>query len=558
MTPPPLVFVTPPLQNSKMNEELWATELVGDPDRDNLLKGFNYGFNLFDDDCVFEEVECENYKSATVTYAPLVEEQIYEELLEGNYVVSHRKPTIVSSLGAIPKDNGKIRLIHDGSRPHGASMNSYSSCEHFKYQTIDAATQLMSGDGEDYVAKVDLKSAYRSVNIHNSCYAATGLKWTFEGNVEPTYMYDARLPFGAAKSCSIFQRISNSVCRMMGRRGYTVVSYLDDYLVISHSEMECWEAYNELLRLLQDLGFAIQWSKAIPPTQKLVYLGIEIDTRSRTLSLPQNKLQDLRSLLCEWRNKSKASKIALQRLIGKLNWAARVIRGGRTFMRRLIDLSCKVKQKHHHVRLNQDARADITWWSTCLALFNGTASFIDDKPVPNDQLSCDACLQGGAAYYHGDWFYSNWQVDYPEMSGQQINTLEFFTLLLAARRWHRHWHGKHIMVYSDNTTTVAAINNGTSRSKEIMPHARELFWLSVASNFHISAKHIPGKLNYVSDKLSRLHDPASWNLAASLPSSVSCYGRDRYLLNLYGHVSYNSYLMLQARFEHNGWPFKAR
>ncbi len=538
----------------------WAIELENDPDTE-LLFDMESGFKITDEGSIFKNVECENYLSATQTYPHQVEAQIYKELDEGNYVITHRKPTIVSSIGAIPKDKnnlqGGIRLIHDGSLPEGANLNSYASKHKFSYQTLDDAASKVPPGG--YIAKVDLRSAYRSISIHNSCYAATGLKWRFAGNKTETYMYDTRLPFGASKSCYIFQRISNAIVRMMERRGYCIVGYLDDFLIISNSKQACQEAYDTLLALLQRLGFEIQWSKVVPPSQKLVFLGVEIDTQCRTLALPKTKMDELKDLLGTWICKQKATKLELQKLIGKLNWAARVIRGGRTFLRRLIDLMCKLRRKHHRTKLNQNARADISWWSHCMSFFNGTAKFITDIPVPSDQLSCDACLLGGAAYYNGDWFYTSWHVDHPDIVGSHINCLECFTLLLAARRWKSHWANKHLVVYSDNTTTVSAINNGSSRSKDIMPYLRELFWLSVESNFHITARHLPGRLNILSDRLSRLHDPTNWQPLSSLPTSAPSinYGNSL-VLNLYGHVSYPCYLYLQERFEHNGWPFKAR
>ena len=49
----------------------------------------------------------------------------------------------------------------------------------------------------------------------------------------------------------------------------------------------------------------------------------------------------------------------LQRLLGKLNWAARVVRGGCMFLRRLIALANSVKLPHDRVFLNLSARADL-------------------------------------------------------------------------------------------------------------------------------------------------------------------------------------------------------
>ena len=51
------------------------------------------------------------------------------------------------------------------------------------------------------MAKMDLKSAYRSVHLHPSQYASTGFKWKFKNNDHITHLYDIALPFG-----SIFHR----------------------------------------------------------------------------------------------------------------------------------------------------------------------------------------------------------------------------------------------------------------------------------------------------------------------------------------------------------------
>ena len=40
-----------------------------------------------------------------------------------------KKPAIISPLGAIPKDDGSVCLIHDGSLPEGFSMNEYHTIQ---------------------------------------------------------------------------------------------------------------------------------------------------------------------------------------------------------------------------------------------------------------------------------------------------------------------------------------------------------------------------------------------------------------------------------------------
>ena len=206
--------------------------------------------------------------------------------MQGNYVISSSKPTVVSALGAIPNPNSsEIRLIHDCSRTHGHAVNDYiciSSISSFKFQTLIDATQLLKPNF--CMAKIDLKHAYRSVPIHPANYQATCCKWRFSGDDFDTFFYDTRLPFGAKSSPGIFHRSTQLVRRMMALRGYhNIVVYLDDFLVIGATKVECERAYNTPLALLQDLGFTISQHKLVPPTQQLVFLSVWRPCRRRNL-----------------------------------------------------------------------------------------------------------------------------------------------------------------------------------------------------------------------------------------------------------------------------------
>ena len=69
-----------------------------------------------------------NYQSTTAPdKAPLVEAQIREEIDNGRYIITKEKPKIISALGAIVKDSGKVRLIHDCSRPQGNALNDLAT-----------------------------------------------------------------------------------------------------------------------------------------------------------------------------------------------------------------------------------------------------------------------------------------------------------------------------------------------------------------------------------------------------------------------------------------------
>jgi len=185
--------------------ESWFPELVNDPDAPFLIDGITNGFKIIDPEAPLKSAETSNYRSATGPETrDLVEAAILSELEQGHYRVVDQKPTIISALGAVHKDNGDIRLIHDCSRPRGGAVNDYISDLKVKYQTFNDALAVLQP--QSYMAKIDLKSAYRSVKTHPTSHTAAGLKWTFKGHKDPTYMVDTRLPFGSKVAPGVFHR----------------------------------------------------------------------------------------------------------------------------------------------------------------------------------------------------------------------------------------------------------------------------------------------------------------------------------------------------------------
>jgi len=206
----------------------------------------------------FEAVEVDNYRSAIGDLKGAVERQICNEVTEGRYQVVLNKPTVVSALGAIQKPSGGVRIIHDGSRPTGQALNDYVSLvdQRLRFQSLEDATEVLEPGMS--LAKVDLKSAYRSVRVHLSNWQACGLKWTFASGRNPTYLVDTALPFGSRLAPGIFNRLTQAVRRMMARQGFSqVVAYLYDFLIIERTYDRCLLALNTLLsglRIFNSMG----------------------------------------------------------------------------------------------------------------------------------------------------------------------------------------------------------------------------------------------------------------------------------------------------------------
>jgi hypothetical protein len=174
-----------------------------------------------------------------------------------------------------------------------------------------------------FLAKLDLQEAYRSIPLHESCYEYTGLQWLFAGDSSPTYFFDARLPFGASRSCHIFQSLTDSVIRMLDKKGIRAIGYIDDYLLVCDSLEECEIALKVTVDLIESLGLSINWSKVDGSAQKLTFLGVEVNCIERTLALPAKKLCEVNELLQTWVGRKKATKKDIQKLVGKLSWCSR-------------------------------------------------------------------------------------------------------------------------------------------------------------------------------------------------------------------------------------------
>lgn len=491
----------------------------------------------------------DNYRSA-INRRPQVEKQLRDEIAEGRYIICQDKPPLVSALGAIDKPNGGIRLITDCSQPEGAgALNEYAnSLLHTKYQTVDDAVDIINKYDRPFLAKADLKSAYRSVQIHEDDYKFTGLKWNFTGQSGDTYFYDTAMCFGAKRAPGIFHRLTQAVRRMMLRRGFESVVYLDDFLLICPTEEKCAEGLNILLQLLRGLGFAIAWDKLVSPTTCLTFLGIKIDSARKVLSLPEDKVKDMSVLLASFKQKKRASLKQLQQLAGKLAWFSRVIFMGRTYLQRVLNIMLPLKRANHKVLLTTEFQQDIKWWIGFMNSFN----FKHMVPMINKTvtLESDSCSHGaGVLIRNFDWLHVNWKRDYPAVANMHINVKEAMSVVAGIYRWAPLLQDSLVVIETDNVYTKAVINKGACRNEFLMGHLRNLGWLSAMYNFKLHCKHVSGICNYLADSLSRVNDRGHMLYWFSTLSQGRPYNLSDVLASCLGHVSPLTlrYLVPQAR-----------
>ena len=220
--------------------------------------------------------------------------------------------------------------------------------------------------------------------------------------------------------------------------------------------------------------------------------------------MPWEKLQRTVALVCEWMGKRAGKKRELESLLGHLQHAAVVVRPGRTFVRRLIELLATVRGHDQWVRLNESARSDLTWWSTFMEGWNGV-SMMPSTSSPVIVLETDASGSWGCGGCWGQqWFQWKWEGPSAEWL---ISPKELLPILLAMMVWGEYWKGQEIECRCDNMAVVAVINSGCSKELIIMHLLRCMFFVAAHFDLRLRATHIPGVTNAAADALSRNEIP---------------------------------------------------
>ena len=72
------------------------------------------------------------------------------------------------------------------------------------------------------------------------------------------------------------------------------IHYVDDFLTFDSSEAECARNLEILCHVCQQLGFPLAQDNREGPSQKISFLGIELDCWNLEMRLPADKLRDVR------------------------------------------------------------------------------------------------------------------------------------------------------------------------------------------------------------------------------------------------------------------------
>lgn len=139
---------------------------------------------------------------------------------------------------------------------------------------------------------------------------------------------------------------------------------------------KCLSDLSAFLHLCHKLGVPIEDENTVLPTTIITIYDIEVDSNKLECPLPQDKIDKVHRVLQSAYHKKKMILRELQSLIGLWNFACLVVRPGRAFLRRLIDLTKNVSNPFHYIKLTCEARADIQPWKSFIEMEHHSWQFV--------------------------------------------------------------------------------------------------------------------------------------------------------------------------------------
>ena len=422
------------------------------------------------------------------------------------------KHYIQSPVGLVPKDVNDTRLIFHLSYPRNGSLVNSETPKHMttvKYCDFMDAVQLCLQIGKCcWISKSDMSSALRNLGIKKKHWKFLILMARSPLDGKIYYFVDKCLPFGTAISCAHFQRFSNAVAHIHHTRtAFKPPNYLDDFLFAALVAQACNALVQEFLDICKIINFPVSLEKTFWASTSLTFLGMLLDTVSQTVSVPAEKIDKAKTLIYEILNQKKTTVRKLQKLTGFLNFLCRCVVPGRAFLRRIYGFYSPLMLPHHHVRVKQEMKDDLSVWLSFLedpAVY--CRPFIDFTQILTaTQLDWFTDASGKIGYggiFGNHWLQGRWNQDFLKCK-PSIEFLELYAVTVSIFIWGEHVRNSRICMHCDNQAMVQMLNNSTSSCFNCLALVRKLTQKCLQLNFRVFAVYVETDKNYFADALSR-------------------------------------------------------
>ena len=420
--------------------------------------------------------------------------------------------TMVSPLMTAVKKPCSRRPVFDASYGDFSINNNTPEKEYlgemysFTFPTVlDLAKLIVKLGPGCLLWKRDLSRWFLQLPVDPGDYDKLGVIWRGSWYVFLSFVWGCRhAGYNAQRVSSAILFILQNIGLRKFQDVYNAMVYIDDFAGAEQGT-KAWDAFNDLGKLLVDLGIVESTKKALPPSTQMVFLGVEFDTVDMTMRVGKDKCSEVKNTIDAWYRRTVATKQELQSLQGQLMWISKVVRFSRCFVTRIIAEQKSLKNQKQKKTLSHDVKKDLLWWKKFLDVFNGVEILVPQTVYCN--VLGDATLSGAGAWNEMQGEF--WSRRFPfsmQSPDVPIHLKEFYTLIISVKTWGHLWEGKRVALHCDNSSVVETINYQKPKNILMQQCLREFLFHVTTLKFEPVMVRIPTNDNFLADFVSRNHN----------------------------------------------------
>jgi hypothetical protein len=449
-----------------------------------------------------------------------------DELIVGGFIRPSKSPFGAPVLFVKKKDKS-LRMCVDYR-----DLNRITVKNRYALPRVDELFDRLKG--AKYFSKVDLRSGYHQVRIHEEDIHKTAFRTRY-GHYEFLV-----LPFGLTNAPATFMHLMQSL--FGAQLDHFVIVFLDDILIFSKSLAEHKQHVRKVLAILRENKLYAKESKCEFFKQSISFLGHVVSQHG--ISMETDKVKAIQN----WPTPSNVA--AVRSFLGLAGYYRRFVKDFSQIAMPLTDL------------LRTETK--FQWSESQQKAFHQLQSAISSAPVlaiPDDHLpyvvTTDASGFAVGATLSQDQgnglqpiaFLSHklneHEINYP------VHERELLAVVIALKEWRHYLHGRAFKIITDHQSL---------RYLPTQPHLspRQIRWSEFLQQFEFEIEYKPGKLNVAADALSRREDlqstmisnPSLHNLAETVVTVMSD-SLTQQLKDAYPHDTFCRDLLSNPRQYHN-------
>ena len=405
------------------------------------------------------------------------------------------------------------------------SSGTNSRLRSWAFSLIAIGTILAAVTPACYVASADLTAAFHLFTVPAADGPHLGVSWPESGSSSDPgpwrRFWLTRPTFGLSYMPALLSAFTGEMVTTLGRWSWRHVgspllhffAYLDDIFVVGATRELCERGLADVKLYCARVGYELNDKLRDPRQVGIELLGLVLNTLTMTLALPAGKRYAMLLMVTlvlnlvgrGWR----IPRNFVERLVGKLQSASYVVRGGRSRLWELYQ-QLAAPGASHTVDLDP-AREVLGWWRDALAdeARCGSRLLVTSvRPDGTEELTTGSDASGevgGSVTLGGVTLWYIWDEAAKRLD---IGALEHYPLYCLIERFGWLFVGLLLKIETDNQGNVFAVNKAYSGDPDLVPYLRATLDTVAREDITLVSKHLIREHNQVHDALSKAVDEA--------------------------------------------------